>query len=99
MKEQIKVAYRIDKEKDARTSVFSPNPQRTDVVAVFPDFQERGLVAIYAHIGQHGYANPDYLKEWSNDAIQGEYADLHAELQGIYDAVDLVIVDLEYALG
>ena len=55
-----------------------------DVTAVFPSLAEgRGLVACYAHIGQHSACCLDWYRG-TRPATPTEYADLHRELIAIY---------------
>ena len=57
-----------------------------DVTAVFPSLVEgRGLVACYAHIGQHSACCLEWYRG-TRPAAPTEYADLHQELTDIYTA-------------
>ena len=48
------------------------------------------LITCYMHTGQHSGADPDYFKH-HRAATPAEYAELHAELTGIYDDVILQV--------
>ena len=65
-----------------------------EVTAYFPtilyDERKYADVVCYTHYGQHGAASLEYLKE-CRQATPTEYADLHAELTGIYDDVVLQV--------
>ena len=56
---------------------------------LYDDAQSDDVVC-YAHYGQHGRASLDYLDECPA-ATPAEYAELHAELTGIYDDVILQV--------
>ena len=57
---------------------------------IFYDEHRNNNVVCYAHYGQHGEATPGYLEE-CRQATPAEYAELHAELTGIYDDVVLQV--------
>lgn len=70
-----------------------------EVTAAFPtlpsDSSDWYNFTVYAHVGQHGSASPDWFRK-GRLASPAEYADLLAELRGIYenphdDPVRLVI--------
>lgn len=58
-----------------------------DVTAVFPtlahDYAGR-YFTVYAHVGQHGGGSLDWYRS-TRPALPDEYADLLAELRGIYE--------------
>jgi len=56
-----------------------------ELCAFFPSlvWDQRGNITCYAHVGQHGAASPLCLSE-GRRATPDEYADLLAELRGIY---------------
>lgn len=54
-----------------------------DVVAFMPELEPGpGLIASYAHTGQHSEASVEYM-ESLDEATPEQYADLHAELEGL----------------
>jgi len=54
-----------------------------DVIAIFPDQDfARGQVLSYQHLGQHGGASPELVREL-RPASRKEYAPLLAELKSI----------------
>lgn len=59
-----------------------------EILALFPTLIERQsaptLITCYAHVGQHGCAHIDATQE-GRPATPAEYADLLAELRGIYE--------------
>ena len=59
-----------------------------EILAVFP-YEAHDLysdyVICYAHIGQHGGAQMEHVLSATRPAKPHEYADLHRELQGIYE--------------
>lgn len=68
------------------------------VTAYFPAVGDMGqLVTCYAHVGQHSAADPSCMREGTR-ATPEQYADLLAELEGIYsrpgdpDAVTLRVM-------
>ena len=66
-------------------------------LAVFPDAAERdGSVSVYARIGQHAYARPEYV-DCLPFATPEQYADLHRELTAIYAPDTLEIINPETA--
>ena len=70
-------------------------PFKGYLTAVFPDDPERpGFLSCYAHIGQHSTGSLGWYQK-TRAATEAEYADLLAELRGIYetgpDAVRLVV--------
>lgn len=72
--EKLPVIFRAEKSGD----------HKGEVTAVFPTVDEgRGNVMCYAHIGQHGAASYDWYRT-TRPATAEEYADLLAELRGIY---------------
>ena len=55
-----------------------------DVDALFPEFNEgNGLMACYAHVGQHGGANYYYMIKKTRPATKEEYLPLLEELKSI----------------
>lgn len=62
---------------------------RGELAAYFPTerFDKRGNITCYAHVGQHGAACPSFLQK-GRAAKPEEYADLLAELRGIYETDD-----------
>ena len=67
--EETRVAFRIE--------------GKDDVCAVFPDDKNlSGLMACYAHIGQHSYCNWDWYRK-TKPATSEQYADLKKELEKI----------------
>lgn len=59
-----------------------------DVTAVFPDEPEyEGNMVCYAHIGQHSRCSLGWYRT-TRPATETEYADLLAELRGIYETGD-----------
>lgn len=74
---------------DAENVIFKREPNEytdeTDILAVFPDIIEQpgdeGRILTYSHVGQHGYASPEYLEELE-DATPEEYEPLKEELEG-----------------
>ena len=64
--------------------LMEPNPKDgPEPLAVFPDLWERGLVQVYARLGQHAFACPDYIENL-REATAAEAADLQNEIDGIY---------------
>jgi len=64
-----------------------------DVIALFPELPEDMYgysFRSYQHIGQHGIADDGIIQN-TYPANPSEYADLHKELQSIYDDCELVI--------
>ena len=56
-----------------------------EVTAVFPtEYEHNGLHSCYAHIGQHGACSRAWYAK-TRPATESEYADLLAELRGIYE--------------
>ena len=75
--EKLKVIYR--KENDG------------GIIAFLPELSaNRGRIVCYAHLGQHSEADIDYYST-TTAATPAEYAELHKELQGIYNDVVLNI--------
>ncbi len=64
------------------------NSQGLEILALFPTEKYTDarpeLITCYAHIGQHGCAHIDATQE-GRPATPAEYADLLAELRGIYE--------------
>lgn len=59
-----------------------------ELCAYFPTlYWGSGLITSYAHVGQHGAASPSWLQV-GRPAEPHEYADLLAELRGIYEQGD-----------
>jgi len=58
------------------------------ILAVFPTMAESYAgyhMLCYAHVGQHGTCSLDYYRE-TTPATPEQYADLLAELRGIYES-------------
>lgn len=57
-----------------------------EITAVFPTLPWNlwGDLTCYAHVGQHGSCSPGWYNE-TREAKPDEYADLLAELRGIYE--------------
>lgn len=63
---------------------------RGELCAYFPTDvwdPQRGTIACYAHVGQHGGADRSWLTK-GRPATEAEYAALLAELRGIYETND-----------
>jgi hypothetical protein len=69
------VAFRVDKTKDFKGTVFALFPH--DVC------DNEGHVTTYQHIGQHSSADYRYCISTSKKATAEQYADLKKELEGI----------------
>lgn len=69
---------------------------RKELCAYFPTerFNLMGHITCYAHVGQHGGANPAWLSK-GRPATPDEYADLLAELKGIYESNDAEHINLK----
>jgi len=81
-RECVPVLYRMD----------NPPGPRAQVTAIFPEMSEGpGRFTCYAHIGQHGTASREWIRESTRPATPSEYANLHAELSQIYTG-DCVLV-------
>ena len=75
--EKLKVIYRKDKE--------------GWIIAFLPELPaNRGNIMCYEHFGQHGEASLDFYNA-TTEATAREYAELHKELQGIYNDIELNI--------
>ena len=63
-----------------------------EVLALFPYQLESlgGTVTCYTHIGQHSSADYNHVIDKSRPATPEEYKDLHAELIGIYQRLQIV---------
>jgi hypothetical protein len=72
--EKTKVLFRMDK-----------RGEHKQVTAVFPDMPEHkvNIFTCYAHIGQHGQAHWDWVREDTRPATPEEYAPLKRELEQI----------------
>ena len=69
--------------------IFRKN-KNNDVIAFFPEARVNyGNIMSYMHIGQHGEASLEFYLT-TRKANENEYADLFAELRGIYDDCQLV---------
>ena len=69
--------------------IFRKN-KYNDVIAFFPEARVNyGNIMSYMHIGQHGEASLEFYLT-TRKANENEYADLFAELRGIYDDCQLV---------
>ena len=65
----VPVMFRIEKEGNA--------------LAVFPTIDEgRGMVQVYAHLGQHSSADMGYVRQNTRPAKPDEYESLKRELEG-----------------
>ena len=74
--DKVKVIFRKDK--------------YNDVIAFFPEARVNyGNIMSYMHIGQHDEASLEFYLT-TRKANENEYADLFAELRGIYDDCQLV---------
>lgn len=62
---------------------------RRELTAYFPtdEWNERGTIPCYAHIGQHGAASRIWLSK-GRPATEAESRDLLRELRGIYESGD-----------
>ena len=70
--------------------IFRKN-KYNDVIAFFPEARVNyGNIMSYMHIGQHGEASYEFYLT-TRKANENEYADLFAELRGIYDDCQLVV--------
>ena len=75
--DKVKVIFRKDKE--------------GNVIAFLPELRvNHGNIASYMHIGQHSEASYEFYLT-TRKANENEYADLFAELRGIYDDCELVV--------
>lgn len=69
--------------------IFRKN-KYNDVIAFFPEARVNyGNIMSYMHIGQHDEASLEFYLT-TRKANENEYADLFAELRGIYDDCQLV---------
>ena len=69
--------------------IFRKN-KNNDVIAFFPEARVNyGNIMSYMHIGQHDEASLEFYLT-TRKANENEYADLFAELRGIYDDCQLV---------
>ena len=70
--------------------IFRKN-KNNDVIAFFPEARVNyGNIMSYMHIGQHDEASLGFYLT-TRKANENEYADLFAELRGIYDDCELVV--------
>ena len=78
MRETIDVSFHVDE-----------RINNEEVFAIFPNisWSGNGDVTCYEHVGQHGEACPEYVKE-CRKATEDEYKDLLEELQRIYETND-----------
>lgn len=62
---------------------------RGELTAYFPteEFDGRGAITCYAHVGQHGGASRVWLSK-GRPATEPQYRDLLRELRGIYESGD-----------
>ena len=75
--DKVKVIFRKDRE--------------GNIIAFLPELRvNRGNIMSYMHIGQHGEASYEFYLT-TRKANENEYADLFAELRGIYDDCELVV--------
>lgn len=75
--DKVKVIFRKDKE--------------GNIIAFLPELRvNHGNIMSYMHIGQHGEASLEFYLT-TRKANENEYADLFAELRGIYDDCELVV--------
>ena len=60
------------------------------VIALFPDlvWDSKGSIASYMHIGQHGGANPQLIKDYPDASIE-QFQDLKNELINIGYELDI----------
>ncbi len=63
-----------------------------EVVALFPDEknERNGLIMSYMHIGQHGEASTEWIKD-GRKVSEKKYADLYKELESIGYNLEVVI--------
>lgn len=60
-----------------------------EIYAFFPEATcQRGNIMSYQHIGQHGEASLEFYNE-TKPAKKDEYAELYAELKGIYGKLEV----------
>ena len=65
-----------------------------DVVAIIEDRERRTSdFTGYVHVGQHTAVSRRYVDTMTRQATESEYAELHAEIEGIYSTFSLTIVD------
>jgi hypothetical protein len=74
--------------------IFRCDRDGSHVAAVFPTFPSHepddGMRTCYAHVGQHSACSRSWYRT-TRAAQPTEYADLLAELTGIYDDCELVV--------
>ena len=88
---------KMDNEKIDYPVIFKKDRRSGEIVAFFPETVKDGTcnpgnIMAYTHNGQHGEASLDYYWDYCRPCKEEEYADLLAELEGIYKEVNLVVV-------
>ena len=68
------------------------NIEGGDIYAAFPvNWDKKGNLTCYAHVGQHSSVSKGYIEE-SDTCACGEYEDLLKELKDIYEDDDDILV-------
>jgi hypothetical protein len=78
--------------------IFRKYPDDGEVFALLPTLPGTSAPSTclsYQHVGQHGSAEIAHCTETTQAATAEEYADLLAELQGIYDENELTVFEKE----
>jgi hypothetical protein len=70
------VMFRVSKDADKEVAAVFPT---------LPGTRDPLTVTVYAHMGQHGTATWDYVRDRTRPATEAEYASLLRELQRIYE--------------
>ena len=74
-----------------KTKVIYRKDEDGNILAFLPEISANvGNIMCYAHTGQHGEATLEYYQS-TKEATPNEYKELHKELQGIYNDVELDI--------
>jgi len=66
-----------------KTKVIFRKFKNGEIIALFPELKEgRGLILSYMHIGQHGGASPEIVRD-TKPATREQFAPLYNELTAI----------------
>lgn len=72
-----------------KTKVIFRKFKNGEIIALFPELKEgRGLILSYMHIGQHGAASPEIVRD-TKPATSEQFAPLYNELTGIGYLLDV----------
>ena len=73
--------------------IFRKDKKDGTVIAFFPEFEaNRGRIACYEHIGQHGEADLMYYWQNTKKATPEEYEPLYRELTDCVGYVGLIVM-------